>query len=143
MGSTLSGLAYTKSWQARAILAERASRRAEVEDWWRENEWKTPSLPPGEAALAVMARQVPTFRYEDGAFVLLAERAGLDPSWFALSSDVYSDESPYKKSLIAPQFCTGQGPDGTPATVDIPVSVAGRTPTSDTPLAAIRVRQAR
>jgi hypothetical protein len=106
-------IAYVPLDQARAQLNSRVALRADVEAWWSRQRWGRPSLPLGHSPIAILARQIATFRYEDGAFVLLAEAAGLEPAWFELASDLFSRKSPFKLTLVRPRFCSGRLPDGT------------------------------
>ena len=103
MNSTGNGSSYyyVPLAEARQVLADRESLRGTVEAWWKSQGIGLPPLPQNRN-LAVLARQVATFRYEDVVFQQLAVAAGLDPLWLELTSDKMSAESNYKKSLVHP-----------------------------------------
>jgi hypothetical protein len=97
---------YISADEAKGLLNSRSKLRGDVEQWWIKRKWRTAPLDGHSAPTAMMARQIATFRYEDGVFALLAEKAGLTPSWFSLATDRYDDRSPFKRSLLHPRFFT-------------------------------------
>lgn len=104
---------YHDPHQAESLLHTRRHLRSEVEAWWQSQGWGIPDLPqPNGHQLAVFARHVATFRYEDALFVLLAERGGLEPVWLEYTADRFADVSPYKHSLGSPTFATHRGRSG-------------------------------
>lgn len=101
---------YTPAENALDLLSARQSLRSDIEDWWRKNRWEPilPSFPN----LAVLARQVAAFRYEDCVFHNLAENVGLTPVCMELTCDRMSSESNYKRSLIGPVYFERYGRNG-------------------------------
>ncbi len=93
-------------------FAARAKLRLVVQEWWLENGWGMPPLPAEVEAPAILARQLATFRYEDAAFVLLAERAGLTPVWLSYNGDKFYTGSNLKRSYLHPVYSTGAGRNG-------------------------------
>ncbi len=108
----MDSIAYVRPDEVRVRFESRRALRRDVEAWWNSQSWGRPSLTEAHRAMAILARQIATFRYEDGAFVLLAEAAGLEPSWFELATDLFSRKSPFKRSLVRPRFCSGRFSDG-------------------------------
>jgi hypothetical protein len=102
---------YTTLSEARTELERRRDLRSAVEEWWCRKGWGLPPLPD-LPNIAVMARQVGTFRYEDAAFVMRAEIAGLTPVWLEYTGDLMSTQSNYKRSLLELLYCEGRGRNG-------------------------------
>ncbi len=105
---------YTPAENALDLLSARQSLRSTIEEWWRENGWEPilPSLPN----LAVLARQIAAFRYEDCVYHSLADSVGLTPVCLELTSDRMSSKSNYKRSLIRPVYFERFGRNGGMAT---------------------------
>jgi len=101
---------YTRA-NLRSILAERSNLKSEVEKWWKASGFGAPPLPD-IPNMAILARQVATFRYEDAAFVKHAEGEGLTPVWFEYTGDKLSQESSFKRSLIEVHVSKGRGKRG-------------------------------
>lgn len=98
----------------REEVARRQPLRYQIEAWWLENGWGNPPIVQAMDGhlCGVLARQVATFRYEDGLFSLMAKEAGLHPFWFEYTADDYADKSNYKRSLLRPTLCFGRGRRG-------------------------------
>lgn len=109
--SLATSVSYTELMDARETLANRKDLRSSVEEWWLFKGWGLPPLPP-VTNMAVMARQIGTFRYEDAAFVMRAENAGLVPVWLEYSGDKMNSRSNYKRSLLEIFHCDGRGRSG-------------------------------
>lgn len=92
---------YVSQFQARKELAERQGLKREVEAWWAERGIVFPTLPDRPA---VMGRHVPTFRFEDAVFTLMAEAAGLDPTWLGYAGDKFVSGSNVKRALVHPMM---------------------------------------
>lgn len=98
--------------QAVEHLPGRAHLKAAVEKWWLEEAACDLSRLFGDGQKAFLARQIASFRYEDGIYVILAQRAGLVPHWLEYTGDKFSEESSLKRSYLRPQFCFGRGRKG-------------------------------
>lgn len=103
---------YFTSEQAVRDLPKREYLKAVVEEWWRKETGCDLSQLFGDGQKAFLARQIASFRYEDGVFVILVQRAGLQPHWLEYSGDKFSEESSLKRSYLRPQFCFGRGRKG-------------------------------
>lgn len=104
---------YSPLEQVAEALAHRQRLRERVENWWQEMGWGIPPiLHQATSPLAFLCRNVATARYEDIAFTLLAQQAGLSPTWFEYHRDRFVDHSPYKYSLIRMYRCEGRGRKG-------------------------------
>lgn len=99
---------YVPLENARVLLAERQAFRRRVERFWHQNRWGLPPLIPEVPAAGLLLRQLASFRYEDAAFVLLCERAGLCPVWPAWCADVVHSQSSLKQSYLHPRLCCGR-----------------------------------
>lgn len=92
---------YVSVSQAKKLLGERKFLQQDVERFWQERNIAFPQSLQTKGR-AVLARQVPTFRLEDGIFVLMAESAGLEPTWFAYEGDKFITNSKAKRTLVRP-----------------------------------------
>ncbi|MEN9557910.1 MAG: hypothetical protein RL141_279 [Candidatus Parcubacteria bacterium] len=80
---------------------ERQELRKQVEQWWKKRGWIAPAfLRQYDTPIGCLLRQVATARYEDCAFKLLAEYAGLKPVWLELTRDRFITGSDAKRSLV-------------------------------------------
>ncbi|MBP9771820.1 MAG: hypothetical protein KBD16_02760 [Candidatus Pacebacteria bacterium] len=106
---------YATTESVKDLLTSRESLKSVVEAWWQE---KGIPIPPGLLAnkrskpRGFFARQVPTFRYEDAVFVVLSERAGLNPVWLGYEGDRMVSVSPLKRSYCKPLFAVRVGKRG-------------------------------
>lgn len=98
--------------QAAAHLPGREHLKAAVEKWWLKETGCDLSRIFNNGQKAFLARQIASFRYEDGVYVILAQRAGLIPHWLEYTGDKFSEESSLKRSYLRPQFCFGRGRKG-------------------------------
>ena len=104
---------YTPVDEAREILDSRGeSVRKSVEKWWEEYGIDFPSFFNEVRPCAIMARNIPTFRYEDAVFVKMAESCNLNPCWTGYSEDLMVNVSSVKTSLLQPVFATRMGRKG-------------------------------
>jgi hypothetical protein len=101
---------YVDLKRAREILLAREAIRQKVKGWWLETIGFFPDIF-GEAD-AVIARHLPTFRYEDAVFAKLASVAGLRPVWVGYREDKLATNSSFKNSLIRPKFAVRIGRKG-------------------------------
>lgn len=92
-------------------LKNRQFLKAGVELWWNEQGWGMAPVPSVEN-LAILARQVAAFRYEDALFCLLAKSIGLLPKCLEYTGDVFNTQSNYKRSLLHPIFFERKGRNG-------------------------------
>lgn len=100
---------YVKLREAPDFLKSRHHLRGSVEQWWQERGFKFPDVFMNRNGIGFMSRHVATARYEDCAFILLAERAGLTPVWSTYVRDKFVDRSPVKYSYVRPRLIVGFG----------------------------------
>ncbi|OGZ97063.1 MAG: hypothetical protein A3B34_02995 [Candidatus Sungbacteria bacterium RIFCSPLOWO2_01_FULL_54_21] len=105
---------YIPMAHARGMLEGRAVLRESVEQWWAAQGFVFPSAFARRARIGFVSRHVATARYEDCAFILLAERAGLCPVWSTYLRDRFVTHSPVKASYVAPKVVGGFSPRGFP-----------------------------
>ncbi len=98
---------YVSTSQAIDLLASRYSLRTAVKEWWLEKEWGIPPIPASNN-LAVLARHVGTFRYEDALFFEMARLMGLHPTWMEYRNDRMFVGSNSKRSLCHPKMSEGR-----------------------------------
>ncbi len=104
---------YISASQAKAQLRERAELRKAVEAFWLANGIPFPAaLQSG--GYAALGRHVPTFRFEDAVFTLMAEAAGLTPTWLGYAEDKFVTVSNFKVSLVRPQVTERARANGEP-----------------------------
>ncbi len=103
---------YTEASKAREILKGRQDLRGTVEAWWLNNGWGLPPIPTSDDAIAMLARQLATARYEDCLFYLMASQSGLVPTWGQYIEDKHSMKSNVKKSYLQGVFVFGRGRNG-------------------------------
>jgi len=104
---------YISASQAKAQLRERAELRKAVEAFWLANGIPFPAaLQSG--GYAALGRHVPTFRFEDAVFILMAEAAGLTPTWLGYAEDKFVTVSNFKVSLVRPQVTERARANGEP-----------------------------
>ncbi len=94
---------------APGLLGSRQHLREKVERWWRQRGFEFPDVFGSRNGIGFVSRHVATARYEDCAFILLAERAGLVPVWSTYIHDKFVDRSPVKYSYVCPRIVTGFG----------------------------------
>ncbi|MGM0628819.1 MAG: hypothetical protein ACQESA_00120 [Patescibacteria group bacterium] len=103
---------YTEIDEAKDVIDSRGKGvKKSVEDWWIDSGVSFPSIFNG-VPYAILARNIPTFRYEDAVFVKMAERVGLTPLWMGYSEDFMVSASSDKISLINPVFAMRMGKNG-------------------------------
>lgn len=129
---------YLELGQARSHLEARSALRGQVEAWWEQRGWGRPPLP-AVPNMAALTRQMPSARYEDVCFRVMAEQAGLTPTWLGFTGDRFVSKSPYKYSLGNRLVFDGYGRAGGPrlardSLINVP-ACEGR------PLAAITTTQ--
>jgi len=101
---------YIELREARRVLKERVGLRRTVEKHWEDKGLKFPhELANTNLLLAFLARHLATARYEDLAFVLLTEKAGLQPIWLTYTADRFVTCSPVKVSYLQPRIVKGFG----------------------------------
>jgi len=101
---------YIELREARRALRERQELRREVEEYWRKKGLQFPEeLSNPNGLLGFLARHLATARYEDLAFVLLTEKAGLQPFWLTYTADRFVTCSPVKVSYLQPRIVKGFG----------------------------------
>lgn len=109
----MSDMYYISASQAQEKLRQRTHLRAQVEAFWTENGLPFPAeLRSG--GYAGMGRHVPTFRFEDAVFTLMAESAGLQPTWIGYEQDKFVVQSNVKRSLLRPQLTERTNKHGAP-----------------------------
>ena len=107
---------YTPIGEAQAVMNSRTHLRKEVEKYW-ESEGLDMSQYVQLEGFAGFARQVPTFRMEDGVFATLASAAGLQPVWMGYTSDKFSTLSSTKRSYLQPTMWSRNNSRGEPIVV--------------------------
>ncbi len=121
---------YVGSKEAVRTLNDRTHLRHAVEQWWGKRGYELPSSFLCEAPIGFIGRQLAAARYEDCAFVLLAERAGLTPVWTTYVRDKFVERSPLKYSYVRPCVVTGFDHRGMPIRAKLrladPKNVEGR-----------------
>ena len=103
---------YTKMSQAKNELANRKHLRRNVEDFWSGMGITFPECILQGYDLAIIARQLATFRFEDAKFILMAEAMGLRPCWPTYLQDKFVSQSKLKMSYVRPKLASrfnGQG----------------------------------
>ena len=90
-------------------LKRREKLRCVIDKYFSQLGFGYPPLPTSIQNMAIMARHIATFRYEDAAFTILARRAGLHPVWLEYTGDKMVSCSRVKMSLLTPFFCNGRG----------------------------------
>ena len=100
--------------EARYILEERYILRGAVEEYWKARGFMFPSAFMYEEPIGFVSRHIATARYEDCAFILLTEQAGLRPVWSTYTRDRFVTHSPVKASYLLPKIVTGFSPRGFP-----------------------------
>lgn len=105
---------YVVQEDARGLLAQRLRLRAAVEECWKAQGFVFPSAFLGNQFVGFVSRHLATARYEDCAFILLAEQAGLAPVWSTYVRDRFVTHSPVKASYVLPRIVTGFSPRGFP-----------------------------
>lgn len=111
----MSDMYYISASQAQEQLRRRAHLRDAVEQFWEDNGMPFPSeLKAGD--YAGLGRHVPTFRFEDALFTLMAESAGLPPTWLGYEQDTFVTQSNVKRSLVRPQLTERANKHGAPIT---------------------------
>lgn len=105
---------YTKENEVKALLLSRSDMRQSIESWWADQGFGTPAFirERKNVPMGIFARHVATARYEDIVFSLMARRAGLVPTWLEYTDDKFVSVSPYKRSLLHRQLCSGRGRKG-------------------------------
>lgn len=98
---------YIQTSQAANLLASRHNLRTAVEDWWKEQGWGIPPLPE-HRDMAILARHIGTFRYEDALFFEMTHEAGLHPVWMEYRGDKMFTGSNSKRSLCHPKLSEGR-----------------------------------
>jgi hypothetical protein len=115
VGELVNGIRYWDIHEAAAELERRKALKPLVDAWWRDTVGcGNPPLSINGTPAAMMARHVATFRYEDGAFVTLAEAAKLLPFWIQYTGDKLVSKSNVKRSLLNPVIIDGKGRSGGP-----------------------------
>lgn len=121
---------YVGSKEAVRTLNSRTHLRHSVEQYWENHGCEVPLGFLGETHIGFIGRQLATARYEDCAFVLLAERTGLTPVWTTYVRDKFVERSPLKYSYVRPCVVTGFDQRGMPIRTKLrladPKNVEGR-----------------
>lgn len=95
-------------------LEARTSLRGAVEEYWKSQGFVFPSAFMHDMPLGFVSRHLATARYEDCAFILMAERAGLTPVWSTYVRDRFVTHSPVKGSYLLPRIVSGFSRRGFP-----------------------------
>lgn len=103
---------YTPEEAARQ-LQNRVGLKSCVEDWIHRNGWgERFHIFPQIDRMAVIARHIATFRYEDAVFYTMSSKNGFKPVWLEYLDDKMVSSSPVKMSYLSPIFCSGLGRNG-------------------------------
>ena len=105
---------YTSPKEVNEELTERSSLMGEVHRYW---ELEVPSMPRWCRQIghfACLARQIPTFRYEDAFFAMATRELHLQPVWIGYEQDWFSSDSPIKRSYLHPKVARRLGKNGQP-----------------------------
>jgi hypothetical protein len=97
---------------AREELIARSGLRACVEKQWANAGLEFPLSIPEGVYYAAFARQLASFRFEDAQFILMSEKAGLQPSWLPYTADRFVTRSALKRSYILPMMAERYGRNG-------------------------------
>ncbi len=104
---------YIKSHQAVSELQRRKKNKTldgMIEKWFCENH-----LPEGFVNLTkhnvvgVLARHVPSYKYEDIKFIEIANKLGIIPYWISYRKDTFTTRNPDKNSLWKLSVPNGKG----------------------------------
>ena len=103
---------YASPNEALKLLHERQKQGVQkrVVEWFANEGFELPF--PVIPNMAVLGRHVATCRYEDLVYKLMAESAGLTPTWMEYTGDKFVTCSSVKKSLLQPFTCDGKGRAG-------------------------------
>lgn len=99
---------------ARYLLEERRVFRKAIEECWKAQGFAFPQAFLQEAPAGFVSRHLATARYEDCAFILMAESVGLRPIWSTYIQDRFVTHSPIKGSYLLPRIVAGFSPRGFP-----------------------------
>lgn len=105
---------YASCHEVRHLLKKRRGLRGAVEECWKAQGFVFPSAFLREEHIGFVSRHIATARYEDCAFILMAELAGLRPVWSTYVRDRFVTHSPVKSSYLLPRVVTGFSPRGFP-----------------------------
>ena len=128
---------YVSPYQGARELHVRSKLRAEVERFWESNNIAFPALMQQHRAVAAIGRSLPTFRFEDAVFTMMAEGAGLSPTWFTYVDDKFVTKSSVKRSLLRPALTQKLDKHGKPITLNKSL-VARMDDWSMKPLSSVR-----
>ncbi len=93
---------YVDQDAAAEMLRTRTPLRDRVECWWAQQGFAFPDVFARHHQIGFVSRHLATARFEDAAFVVMAELMGLRPVWSTYIGDEFVTFSPVKCSYVQP-----------------------------------------